>query len=157
MINSFFGFSQFFNPEKYPVYQGTDLGLTYSPASSTFKIWSPTAEKAALVLYKNSLGGTPIETIEMQKSVQGTWTKTIAKNLKGMYYAFKIYTHGKWLNEVPDPYAKAVGTNGKRAVVIDMKTTNPRDWDLDQSPVFSNRNNLSSNIGGLPTDAVIYE
>ncbi|MFZ9241495.1 MAG: hypothetical protein ACO22R_10170, partial [Chitinophagaceae bacterium] len=115
MINSFFGFSQFFNPEKYPVYQGTDLGLTYSPASSTFKIWSPTAEKAALVLYKNSLGGTPIETIEMQKSVQGTWTKTIAKNLKGMYYAFKIYTHGKWLNEVPDPYAKAVGTNGKRA------------------------------------------
>jgi pullulanase len=41
--------------------------------------------------------------------------------------------------------------------VIDLKTTNPRDWDLDQSPVFSNRNNLSSNIGGLPTDAVIYE
>ncbi|MEN9745213.1 MAG: type I pullulanase [Bacteroidota bacterium] len=157
MINSFFGFSQFFNPENYPVYQGTDLGLTYSPASSTFKIWSPAAEKVSLVLYKTSLAGTPIETIEMQKGVQGTWAKSIARNLKGIYYAFKIYTHGKWLNEVPDPYAKAVGTNGKRAVVIDLKATNPLDWELDQSPVFSNRKNLSSQIGGLPTDAVVYE
>lgn len=157
MIQGLFGFSQYFNPEKYPLYNGSDLGLTYSSSSSTFKIWSPTAEKVTLILYKHSLGGMPIEEIEMEKSLQGTWTKTVYKNLKGVYYVFKIYTHGKWLSEVPDPYAKAVGTNGKRAVVIDLKDTNPINWQLDKSPTFSNRKNLAANLGGLPTDAIIYE
>lgn len=157
MLNGFFGFSQYFSPEKYPVYNGPDLGLTYTKTSSTFKIWSPTAEKVALLFYHASLGGSPFQVIEMEKSLQGTWTKSISKDLKGVYYVFKIFTHGKWMNEVPDPYAKAVGTNGKRAVVVDLKETNPIGWSLDKSPLFSSRKNLAANIGGLPTDAVIYE
>ena len=55
--------------------------------------------------------------------------------------------NGKWLNEVPDPYAKAVGVNGKRAMVIDLNETIPIGWKSDKSPVFKNK----------PTDAVIYE
>ena len=157
MIQGMFGFSQYFNTEKYPVYQGTDLGLTYSAFSSTFKIWSPTADKAMLLLYRTSLGGAPIEEIQMERGSQGTWTKTVTRDLKGVYYVFKIFSHGKWLNEVPDPYAKAVGTNGKRAVVIDLKETNPVGWQLDKSPVFSSRKNLPVNLGGLPTDAIVYE
>jgi pullulanase len=157
MIQGMFGFSQYFNTEKYPVYQGSDLGLTYSVYSSTFKIWSPTAEKAMLLLYQTSLGGTPIDEMEMERGSHGTWTKTVTRDLKGVYYVFKIFSHGKWLNEVPDPYAKAVGTNGKRAVVIDLKETNPTGWLLDKSPVFSSRKNLATNVGGLPTDAVLYE
>ncbi len=157
MLNGFFGFSQFFSPEKYPAYTGNDLGLTYTKLASTFKIWSPTAEKAALVLYHSSLGGAPFQIIDMEKGSQGTWTKTISKDLKGVYYVFKILFHGKWMSEVPDPYAKAVGTNGKRAVVVDLKDTNPVGWESDVSPKFSNRKNLPGNVGGLPTDAVIYE
>lgn len=152
-----YGFSQFFSTEKYPVYQGNDLGLTYSKESSTFKIWSPPADKAVLVLYKTSSGGQPVEAFDMEKGPQGTWTKTVHRNLKGTYYVFKIFSKGKWFNEVPDPYAKAVGTNGKRAVVVDLKETNPVGWQMDKSPVFSNRKNLPQNIGGLPTDAIIYE
>ena len=157
MVNGLFGFGQYFSTEKYPVYQGNDLGLTYSKDFSTFKIWSPPAEKALLLLYDVSTGGQPTATIELNKGPQGTWNKTISKNLKGKYYAFKIYTHGKWMNEVPDPYAKAVGTNGKRAVVVDLKDTDPRDWHQDISPKFSNRKNLPLNTGGLPNDAIIYE
>ena len=37
---------------KYPVYTGKDLGLTYSAKRSIFKIWSPPAEKAELIFYK---------------------------------------------------------------------------------------------------------
>ena len=49
-----------------------------------------------------------------------------------------------------DPYARAVGLNGKRAVVLDPVKTDPSGWSiLDKSPSFSNHN--------LPTDAVIYE
>ena len=157
MVNGLFGFGQYFSTEKYPVYQGNDLGLTYSKDFSTFKIWSPPAEKALLLLYDVSTGGQPTQTIELDKGPQGTWNKTISKNLKGKYYAFKIYTHGKWMNEVPDPYAKAVGTNGKRAVVVDLKDTDPKDWHQDISPKFSNRKNLPLNTGGLPNDAIIYE
>ena len=54
--------------------------------------------------------------------------------------------NGKWLNEVPDPYAKAVGVNGKRAMVVDLKETNPAGWEKDKSPSFKNK-----------TDAIIYE
>jgi pullulanase len=62
------------------------------------------------------------------------------------FYVFKVLIDGKWTNEIPDPYAKAVGINGKRAIVIDMSKTNPPEWQNDKSPVFKN-----------PTDAIIYE
>lgn len=157
MIKGMFGFSQFFNTEHYPVYAGNDLGLKYSPSSSSFRIWSPTAEKVELVFYATSLGNEHREALAMEKAENGTWVKTVSGNKKGSYYAFRIYTQGRWLHEVPDPYAKAVGTNGKRAVVVDMKETNPLDWAKDKSPVFSTRKGLKPGIGGLAVDAIIYE
>jgi pullulanase len=157
MIQGMFGFSQFFNTEHYPVYTGNDLGLKYSAASSIFRIWSPTAEKVELVFYSSSLGCEQREALAMDKGIHGTWIKTVSGNMKGRYYAFRIFTKGHWLHEVPDPYAKAVGTNGKRAVVVDMSETNPQDWIKDKSPVFSNRKGLKPGIGGLPVDAIIYE
>jgi pullulanase len=56
--------------------------------------------------------------------------------------------NNKWLAEVPDPNAKAVGTDGKRAVVVDLKETNPVGWQSDKSPAFSNRKNLQQGLGG---------
>jgi len=157
IIQGMFGFGQYFNTEHYPVYKGNDLGLIYSKASSTFRIWSPTAEKVELVFYASSLGNEQREAMAMEKSINGTWVKTLIGNKKGTYYAFRIFSKGRWLHEVPDPYAKAVGTNGKRAVVVDMNETNPLDWANDKSPVFSSRKGLKPGIGGLPVDAVIYE
>ena len=157
MIQGIFGFSQFFNTEHYPVYAGNDLGLKYSAASSSFRIWSPTAEKVELVFYTSSLGNEQREALPMEKSINGTWVKTVTGNKKGAYYAFRIFSKGHWLHEVPDPYAKAVGTNGKRAVVVDMNETDPLDWAKDRSPVFSSRKGLKPGIGGLPVDAVVYE
>jgi pullulanase len=157
MVQGMFGFSQFFSTEHYPVYAGNDLGLKYSASSSSFRIWSPTAEKVELVFYSSSLGNEERESLPMEKAENGTWVKTVLGNKKGSYYAFRIFTKGRWLHEVPDPYAKAVGTNGKRAVVVDMSETNPQDWAKDKSPVFSSRKGLKPGIGGLPVDAVIYE
>ena len=50
-------------------------------------------------------------------------------------------------NEAVDPYARAVGVNGNRAMVVDLDLTNPENWSSDVSPEFT----------GTPTDAVIYE
>ena len=56
---------------------------------------------------------------------------------------------GRWSTEVTDPYAKAVGVNGKRAMVLNVNETAPVGWVNDNSPAFSKHN--------IPTDAVIYE
>lgn len=34
-------------------YNGSDLGATYTPYETTFKLWAPTAEKVRLNLYTN--------------------------------------------------------------------------------------------------------
>ncbi len=133
----------------YPVYNGKDLGLTYSPKAATFKIWAPTATAARLNLYKSDMGGTAIRTINLNKGENGVWQITVHENLKNNYYTFQVNINNTWSEEVVDPYAKACGTNGLRAQVIDLKETNPVGWDQDKSPNFSSTNKQ--------TDAIIYE
>ncbi|MFZ1304211.1 MAG: type I pullulanase [Ferruginibacter sp.] len=130
----------------YPAYTGSDLGLTYSKAASGFRIWAPTATKVRLHLYQEPLGGVALQTIELKRSVKGTWITTLPGDRAGTYYTFSVEHNGQWLNEVPDPYAKAVGTNGKRAMIVDLVKTNPDGWAGDRSPKLK-----------TPTDAVIYE
>jgi|694.fasta_scaffold54626_2 pullulanase len=133
----------------YPFYSGKDLGLTYSPKAATFKIWAPTANAAKLNLYKSDLGGTAVRSINMNKGENGIWQITVAENLKNSYYTFQVNIGNTWSEEVVDPYAKACGTNGLRAQVIDLKETNPVGWAQDKSPNFS--------VSNKQTDAVIYE
>lgn len=130
----------------YPVYTGRDLGLTYSAARSSFRIWAPTAEKLQLRFYTQGTGGEPVETKEMRKDKDGTWIITLAGNQQGRFYTFSALINGQWMAEVPDPYAKATGVNGKRAMVIDLSATNPQGWSGDKSPALPQA-----------TDAVIYE
>ena len=40
-------------------------------------------------------------------------------------------TVGGQTNEVVDPYAKAVGVNGNRGMVVDLSETDPEGWDQD--------------------------
>lgn len=153
MLMAWFAFSSAVDAqykfETYPTYKGSDLGLTYTPASSVFRIWSPPASAVELKLYESGTGGVAKETIPMQKSVSGTWMAIVNRDLKGMFYAVRANINGRWSNEVTDPYARATGINGQRAQVIDLKETNPVGWEKDQSPNFSEKN--------LPTDAIIYE
>jgi pullulanase len=125
--------------ENYPVYTGKDLGLVYSKAFSVFKIWAPTAEQAELLFYKEGAGGESFKTILLEKGTKGTWLCKVAGDLKGTFYTFRVSINGKWSNEIPDPYAKAVGVNGRRAMVADLKETNPDGWNKDLSPSFSKK------------------
>lgn len=134
---------------QFPVYNGMDLGLTYSKTSSSFRIWSPTAEQVQLLLYKDGTDGEPLQTIALAKGENGTWYTQLEGNRKGTFYAFRVRIGDIWNSAVPDPYAKATGVNGKRAMILDLKETDPPGWDKDKSPAFSKHNE--------PTDAVIYE
>jgi pullulanase len=131
--------------DSYPVYKGNDLGLTYSPAKSTFKIWAPTAKQARLFLYN-----TPMNHYksyhEMKRDKDGTWIVTINDDIKNWRYGFRVLIDSTWFKEVPDPYVKSVSVNGLKGMVIDLKETNPQGWEKDKSPAFKNK-----------TDAILYE
>ncbi len=135
-----------------PIYAGTDLGLTYSPSSSFFRIYAPSAKNVSLRFYKNATPNVNksddiIETAEMQQAENGTWTFKATGDRKNQFYTFQITQQNGIINaEVPDPYAKAVGVNGLRAAVIDMSDTKP---DV----------NLKSTLLPLKnkTDVILYE
>src|ERR1700683_2315776 len=135
--------------DNYSVYYGTDRGLRYSPAASVFRIWSPTAEQARVYLYRNDSSAVAGKVVEMAKGAGGTWWVRVPDDWSGWRYVFSVRIGERWSREVPDPYARAAGVNGKRAVAPDMKGTDPPGWREDRSAAFSAANR--------PTDAVIYE
>lgn len=132
--------------DKYPSYYGNDLELVYTPQQSVFTLWAPTASKTRLNLYSSGEGDKPFEQIEMNKADNGTWRIEINRDLKGTFYTFQIEKDGKWLDETPGIWAKAVGINGNRAAVIDLNETNPEEWESDKSPELK-----------MYSDIIIYE
>ncbi|MCY6957025.1 type I pullulanase [Clostridium brassicae] len=127
-------------------YYGGNLGLFYYESYSTFKLWSPAASSVSVLIYKN--GDTSISEVPKEYPMHennGVWQVTINDNLKSLFYTYKINVYNT-NNEVVDPYAKAVGINGLRGAIINLKETNPIDFDKDLS--FKPYHN---------TDAIIYE
>lgn len=132
--------------DAYPVYPYADLGVTYTPEATTFKLWSPAAQAVRTLLYATDVPGTKAtKTLDMTAQ-NGAWTISENGNLDGTYYTFQIKQHGKWGEEATDPYARAAGTNGLRGQVVDLSTTDPDGWAEDKAPPFAR-----------PTDAVLYE
>lgn len=132
--------------DQYPVYSGDDLGLKYSAKKSVFRVWAPEASQVVLRLYKDGQGGVAIDSTSLTKSINGTWQAVITRDIKNTFYTFQIEQASKWLLESPDIYAKAVGVNGIRGMVIDLADTNPMDWKKDKRPALKQ-----------PTDIVLYE
>ena len=81
----------------------------------------------------------------MSKGINGTWIVEINGDFNGQFYNYLININGK-ISEVVDPYAKAVGVNGNRGMVIDLNTTNPEGWEKDTKPELKSA-----------TDSIIYE
>lgn len=126
----------------YSTYTGMDLGLTYTPDASTFKVWAPTAQQLVFRTYNQALEGNADREIHMQRGQSGTWEVTINENLIGQYYTFQAQIEEIWMEEVPDPYVKAVGTNGKRGMVVDLQKTDPKGWKGYQRPPLEHYNDI---------------
>ena len=54
--------------------------------------------------------------------------------------------NGEWLEETPGIYARAVGVNGDRAMVLNLGSTDPEGWKEDKGPEMK-----------YPNEAIIYE
>ena len=113
--------------------------MSYSPSETTFRLNAPS--KPTLRLYEAGRGGKAYKKVKLTPSGDNTWTATVKGDLKGKFYTFDI-GHG----ETPGVFAKAVGCNGGRGAVVDMKETNPTGWESDRRvPTKS------------PADLIIYE
>ena len=132
--------------DKYPPYYGQDLELAYTPQRSVFTLWAPTASKTRLNIYSSGEGGNPEEQLEMEPSDDGTWRIAVERDLNGSFYTFQIEKEGKWLAETPGIWAKAVGINGDRAAVIDLRETDPEGWEADRAPELK-----------MYSDIILYE
>ena len=134
--------------EKNYTYAGNDLGATWGPEKTQFRLWAPTADSVQICLYKtgDAEADDLLETLDMTLDVQGTWVASKDSDLNGVYYTYLVDRDNKKV-EVCDPYARTTGVNGNRAMVLDLTSTNPQGWDADKDPNFDKE----------ITDAVIYE
>ena len=120
-------------------YDGDDLGFTYTPQASVFKLWTPVAKEVNLILKRP--GGD--EKHAMHYTNQGVWRVRIGEDLEGMGYCFEAYVNGK-MRTFTDPWAIASNANGEYAYVINTDTLRAQVHNRPFNSLYAN-------------DAVIYE
>ena len=120
--------------------------VEYSPKSTTFSLTtSPDVKKVDVVISDND-SDTAQQLVKSMKRVgAGKWKLTVKNDLKGKYYVFSVYNQAQH-SSTPGIFAKAVGVNGKRGAIVDLKDTDPEGWADDVRPELKN-----------PCDLVIYE
>ncbi|MBQ6917757.1 MAG: type I pullulanase, partial [Prevotella sp.] len=107
-----------------------------------FTLFAPNdAKKVTARIYQEGKDGKALKTVKMSRAGEELWTATVKGDLMGKFYTFDV---GK--GECAGVFAKAVGVNGKRGAIIDMKKTNPEHWCCDEHPVVKS-----------PADLVVYE
>ena len=114
--------------------------MVYTPQQTTFTLFAPADRKPVVRLYREGMGGKALKTIKMKRTGD-LWTAQVKGDQLGRYYTFDI-----GLGECPGVFAKAVGINGKRGAIIDMKTTNPKGWENDLQLECKS-----------PSDLIVYE
>ena len=132
--------------ELYPVRSGSLAEMEYAPDGTRFSLWAPTADEVRLMLYNEGEGGHAYRTVAMEVGEEGVWHTTVSEDLLGKFYTFNVKIDDRWLGDTPGIFAKAVGVNGQRAAVIDLRTTDPEGWADDRRPPLRSA-----------ADVVIYE
>lgn len=120
--------------EEYPVRQGQLTEMEYAPSETKFTLWAPTAEEVRVLLFDSGSEGSASATLTMEPGEDGTWSTKVAQDLKGKFYTFNVKVKGQWLGDTPGIMAKAVGVNGQRAAIIDLRSTDPEGWTEDVRP-----------------------
>lgn len=141
--------------EEMYTYEADDLGMRLEGEEILLKCWSPFAARIALNIYlSGEERSTRVEQIQMIRREKGIWQITLeASGYLNKYYDFTIVfenipdENSKAEVIACDPYARAVGVNGKKAMFINLNKTNPDGWDTDRNP----------NQSMAWNDMVIYE
>ena len=126
------------------LYAGDDLGNTFTPEATTFRVWSPTAATVHLLLYEHETSSLS-HRIPMMAMSHGVWCVEVPQNLHHWYYLYEVTIHGETRTAV-DPYVRALAVNATRGMIVDLRTTDPSGWEEDHYLPLAD-----------PVDAAIYE
>lgn len=97
-------------------YDGDDLGASYTPTKTSFKLWAPLSSTVLLVLqHKNTTQTFPLHYIG-----QGVWHIECIGDYDAAAYYYVTKVNGNWV-ESHDPYALSSQPNSKHSVVINTK------------------------------------
>lgn len=119
------------------------LGSFPSDQETRFALWAPTAKSVILQLYRSGNEPEVAKPYAMERGEKGVWSLCLPGNLSGVYYTYAVTVRGV-TTITQDPYAKAAGLNGRRSMVIDLNTTNPKGWAEEKAP-------------SKPSENIIYE
>ena len=119
--------------------QGIFNEMLFAKDKTVFTLNSP--DKPTLRLYDNGTDGKAIKAIRMKKAEDGLWRAEVKGDISGKFYTFDTGN-----GECPGLFAKAVGVNGNRAAVVNMRSTDPSGWLQDKRPPLKS-----------PCDLIIYE
>jgi pullulanase len=133
-------------------YAASDLGSSYTPSQTTFKVWSPVASRVEVLLFKTATDTLPYKTLMLSKGENGVWSAVKAGNLAGIYYQLQLHSYGLERITV-DPYSQAASNYFEnqdrllsKSVVVNLEATHPAGWDSYIRPTLPKR-----------TDAAVYE
>ena len=79
----------FKKPETYPVYNGSDLGVSWLPDRTVFKIWAPTASSVVVRIYNQGDGGEVSLKTELEETKDGVWEGKVNQNLLTSFIHFR--------------------------------------------------------------------
>lgn len=117
-------------------YPKDDLGVTEEIGRLTFKVWSPAASQATLIIDGRR--------VPMTRGTAGVWYVTVAETARAQHYRFEFFSYGR-RRTASDLYGRASTRDSMTSIVMPKRVAFPAAWPPNRP------------FTGRPTDAVIYE
>lgn len=121
-------------------YDGTDLGSTYTPNSTSFALWAPLASNVIVQIEKYNR----FINHSLVKTENGVFRCVAEGDFDGAYYTYLANVNGDWV-EISDPYGNATNANGFQTLIVNPEKVNI-DLNKENLPKLKRK-----------TDAIIYE
>ena len=135
-------------------YYDGPLGAEVDGGSTVLKLWAPTAQTAALLLFDDSDPATTPTTVPMDPDpASGVWTAAGGPDWVGKFYLFEVEVFAPTtglieINQVTDPYSLSLSANSARSQIVDLAdpALEPATWSALEKPPLP-----------APEDVVVYE
>lgn len=122
-------------------YDGYDLGSTYFPSHTIFKVWAPTALR---VMVSINVGSRKM-TFHMTRKANGVFYADVQGDFDNYSYQYYVKHHNSYRVAI-DPYAFASTANHTRSIIVDMNKVYDGGLNKHCLKPFKRK-----------TDAIIYE
>ena len=121
------------------------LGVSFAgagrKATTTFRLWAPTAQSATLLTWEAGSDADPVRHGATFDAAAGTWTAAGGRDLRGDEYLWEVVVYAPSTdaiesNVVTDPASVALTLNSERSVAIDLddRAFMPKMWQKTKAP-----------------------